>query len=137
MKLNEAYTVKTDTGQPLVERLRFIFEHFNAFPAKQFDYVLIEQPESFMRFGKYSITNVKAIQALMMAIGSIVSALCRNYKVELVRVNDWKGRSNKKVTQLIAKRHTDKKLNEHEADAFVMGLNWQRYLRFEKGCQNG
>jgi Holliday junction resolvasome RuvABC endonuclease subunit len=124
-----SYTVKTDAKDKLEDRLEVISGHFRGLTG-EYDCVLIEQPGAFMRLGDYGITNVKSVQLLMLAIGVIYGTLAGRYKVEFVRVKDWKGRAGKKVTQMMAARLAGRKLNTHEADALIMALNWERYIKF-------
>lgn len=123
-----SYTFKTLSEDALEDRLDKIALHFREIK-DGFDYVLIEQPDVFMRVGSFSVLNVKSIQMLMMAIGVIYGSLVIKHKVVFVTVKDWKGNSGKKVIQMIASRKSGRKLNTHEADAFMMAMNWERYIK--------
>lgn len=123
--LEEAYTFRTSTADSIVKRLAAISAHFRDV-MDDYQAVLIEEPGAFMRIGSYAIKNVASVQMLEMAIGAIVGALADRYPVHLVKVHEWKTYKGKTITKVIAERECGKRLNEHEADAFIMGLNWSR-----------
>ncbi len=134
MKYVTSYTLLTDTKKSLLHRISQIREHFTMIN-DDYDFVLIEKPESdFMRtVSKYdsTVVNVKAMQTLMLAIGVIVGTLQARYedRVHFVMVSEWKGKVSKKMTKLMAQQESGRRLNDHEADAFIMGQNWIRFGR--------
>lgn len=125
-----AYTLRTDDSTPVEHRLRVIAEHFAALKGP-FDAAIVEMPDKFVRLGARGITNFGSIQLLHLAIGTIVGVLVQKHNVivHLVRVSEWKGKGQKWQTQLVAKQITGKKLNTHEADAVMMGINWTERKR--------
>jgi Holliday junction resolvasome RuvABC endonuclease subunit len=128
----EAYTLRTDNKSPVEHRLRILTDHFTAIN-KNFDNAIVEMPDKFVRYGRVSMVNFASLQLLHLAIGAIVGALVQNHNiiVNLVRVADWKGNSQKWTTQDTVKLITGMKLNTHEADALLMGIRWteQKKLR--------
>jgi len=130
-RLVSSNTFRTDPKDTLIDRLREISVYFRAMKYKG-DLVLIELPDSFMRMGDYSVRNARSIQLLMLAIGVITASLIDRNKIEFVGVREWKGQADKRVTQMIAEQECGKKLNNHEADAYVMALRWKTVLKFKK-----
>jgi len=126
-KYMDSYTIHTKASEKLEDRLKRISDHFAGLE-EQFDIVLIEEADAFMRIGDYSIKNVRPVQLLMMATGVIIGSLINRYRIELVPVKDWKGKTQKKWTQIIVQHQVGKKLNDHESDAFLMATNWAQYL---------
>jgi Holliday junction resolvasome RuvABC endonuclease subunit len=128
-KYVQSYTIRTKDSEPMVERLRQISFLFSKID-DEFDTVIIEYPDAFMREGEYGIKNVRAVMTLMMSVGAIIGALNDRYDVKLVSVDEWKGKEAKKFTQYAAKQECGKKLNNHEADAFMMGVRWHTTIKF-------
>lgn len=128
-----SYTFKTNEKKDLPLRLTEISEHFSKYLIENtygIDQVIVEQPGKFMREGKRGLKNVLPIQILMMSIGAIVGILGQGFPVEFVRVEDWKGKKGKKIIQQWAYSECEKHLNTHEAEAFIMALQWRSKVRY-------
>ena len=138
-KLIESYTLHTNPLKPLSDRIKKITQHFRELAlSTEFNTVLIEYPDSFVRGGEYSkftgtsyLKNVKSIQLLMLSIGVIASAMIEYCEINFVSVKDWKGSTDKKITQFVAQQECGKELNTHEADAFIMAIQWNRSVKFK------
>lgn len=127
-----SYTFRTNPKAEMPVRLAEITEHFSKYLVEdhEIDQVIVEQPGTFMRKGKKGFLNVGPIQILQMAIGAIVGILAQGFPVEFVRVEDWKGNKNKRTVQTWAFSECGVRLNDHEADAFIMALQWRSRVRF-------
>ena len=101
-KLLKSYTFRTNAEDELAVRVKQISDHFSGY-TDYFDIALIEYPGTFMRKGQYAIKNVKSVQLLMLSIGVIAGVMSQRCPVDMVGVNDWKGRSGKSQTKLIVK----------------------------------
>ena len=56
--------------------------------------------------------------------------LAQGFPVEFVRVDDWKGNKPKRTIQTWAFSECGVHLNDHEADAFIMALQWRSKVRY-------
>jgi len=119
----DSHTFHPKEKTDIVKRLEEIKEHIESID-EDFDVVLVEMPDAFMRQGRYGIKNVVPIQTLMMAIGAIVASLVPRHEVRFVKVSEWKFDKGKKMTQYFAKKHSGKVLNTHESDALEMAMKW-------------
>lgn len=123
----ESRTFNIEGGDDIIKRLSEITVRIAGIDG-DYDVVLIEMPGQQMRMGDYAIKNVRSIQLLMMAIGAIAATLLWRYKVEFVPVQAWKKTKGKTPTKMIAYSRAGRALNEHESDALVMALNWERSM---------
>jgi len=134
-KYKKSYTFRTDKRKNVLERLKEIYEHFNGLEGK-YNCVVVEEAGNFVRMGTYGVRNMDSIQLLMLATGTIVGSLLGKYPVEFMRVKDWKGNTPKAVTQSMARHLTNKKLNTHESDATIMGINFCKSKLIKKWTAN-
>lgn len=126
---------KTDEEKNTEGKLKEISEHFSNLQEKA-DIVIVEHP-TFMKMGGDRILNMWSLMTLCMSIGAIVGALSNRYEVEFVKVNEWKGRTKKKYTQKSVEYIIGKKLNDHEADAVMMGINFYKSIMFKHAVKRG
>jgi len=126
-----SYTFRTSPKVEMPIRLAEITEHFSKYLVEDHDIgqVIVEQPGTFMRKGKKGLLNVGPIQMLEMSMGAIVGILAQGFPVEFVRVDDWKGNKPKRTIQTWAFSECGVHLNDHEAEAFIMALQWRSKVR--------
>ena len=132
-KYQSSYTFKTEKKADLEQKIQQIADHFSDLGG--FDVAVVELPNAFVRKGgksRVANLNFPSLQALHLAIGAIVAGLrFAGIETYFISVREWKGSSSKKLTQQIVQSMIGKKLNTHEADAFLMGMQWLTKSRYQ------
>jgi Holliday junction resolvasome RuvABC endonuclease subunit len=134
--LKEYGTVKSEAEKGNIpDRLKFILSQFNRFEG--ISHVVIESPPHFT----YSRSdnngkplNLKSMNKLHMAIGAIIAYFSiKNIPVEMVNPNEWnKNRQSKQVTKNNVKYIHGINVNEHVADAIMIGEHCNYLLRIRR-----
>lgn len=135
-KYEFSLTFRTDEKKSIIGKLKEISAYFHNLDEKV-DVVIVEQPDTFVRMGRYGVLNGLPIMLLFMSIGAIVSALSNRYDIEFVKVSDWKGKTPKQFTQRSVEGITGVKLNDHESDAVMMGFNYFKSVMFKNAVRRG
>ena len=124
-KYESSHTFRTKPTESRESRLSNIQDHFRSLKAHQVDAILIEYPDSFIRYGNTAATNLVSLQMLHVAIGAIFAAMRETFPAATLRfvtVREWKGKKGKQEARDLARHYAGEKLNEHESDALVMGI---------------
>jgi len=127
-QLVESHTFKTHVEDRTEDRLLSITRHIRSlFEQADFDAMVIELPDKFVREGLFGVMNTESMALLHMSIGAIIAATSGwKLSVEFCKVSEWKGRDKKVVTQHQVRALTGKTMNNHEADATMMGIRWMQ-----------
>ncbi len=127
-------TIKSE-GEGIPERLKSILYQFGKF--EDVSHVAIESPSNFTYARSSSngkTLNAQSMNMLHMAIGAIISHFAvKNVPVEMINPIEWnKKREKKQIIKDNVKYIYNIKVNEHVADAIMMGEYCNYLLRIRR-----
>ena len=129
---------KSDANETIAKRLTFLLRGLdatgNVWGAP--DAVVIESPPSFTygRSARHGKTlNADAMNKLWMTIGALLAHYeGLNVPVELTDVMKWKGQQGKGVAKMNAKLLYELDVNDHIADAIMLGHHYLSTKRMQE-----